>query len=530
MLEGSGTRKLGGRDPLRAFQRFFAWSIVLLFVSFFPSRAHAYAWMIKHAYSGCPVCHADPSGGELLTAYGRAQSDLLLRMRYGKPGGSSESQPSSSSSSSSFDSFDSDESDSSSAKKSDAKPADAPAKAAPTEAAPAGDDDKDDKTDANSGEDDDDDASDKPAADKPAAPKSDDTAKPAAKGEAEAALSEPQKKEELKTDDSGSIDTSGFLWGLVNTPDWLLLGGSYRQLSVYKLSPKPTSFTTFPMMADVYGQMQFGAFRVEGSIGIVRVGVGSPYARAAQLTGNQGDQWNLLSRTHWVGYDLADGQVTLRAGHLNLPFGVRIPEHTMWVRQATRTDRESAQQDGAAVAYNGEKLRGEFMGIAGNYQVRPDKYRERGYSLYLEYMTGTRTALGISSLVTSAKEDRVTLHNNVVRQAHGAFVRTAFTDSVTLLAEADGLLTTQREAGYVGFAQLDYEVTQGLHLMGTGELLDQGYDTVAGGDRVLGNGQPQLGAWGTVDWFCLPHVEVRLDLFSRQNDQTTVLGQLHVFL
>ena len=44
--------------------------------------AHAYSWMIRHGYSGCPVCHADPSGGETLTAYGRAQSDLLLRMRY----------------------------------------------------------------------------------------------------------------------------------------------------------------------------------------------------------------------------------------------------------------------------------------------------------------------------------------------------------------------------------------------------------------------------------------------------------------
>src|SRR5450755_4669988 len=150
MLEGSGTRKLGGRDPLRAFQRFFAWSIVLLFVSFFPNRAHAYAWMIKHAYSGCPVCHADPSGGELLTAYGRAQSDLLLRMRYGKPGGSSASQPSSSGSSS-FDSFDSDDD-----KKSDAAPAAVPDQAAPDKGAPAPATDAD-KTDANSGEDDDDD-------------------------------------------------------------------------------------------------------------------------------------------------------------------------------------------------------------------------------------------------------------------------------------------------------------------------------------------------------------------------------------
>jgi hypothetical protein len=318
------------------------------------------------------------------------------------------------------------------------------------------------------------------------------------------------------------------LWGLVDTPDWLLLGGSYRQLAVWKPSPK--MFTTFPMMADAYGQLQFGHFRAEGSIGIIRVGVGSPYGRAVQLTGNQGDQWNLLSRTHWVGYDLDDSQITVRAGHLNLPFGIRIPEHTMWVRQATRTDRESAQQDGVAVSFNGEFLRGEIMAIAGNYQVRPDKYRERGYSLYAEYLVSARTALGVSSLVTSAKEDRVSLDPNVVRQVHGVMVRSAFSDQFTLLAEADALITTQRDAGYVGFAQLDYEITQGLHLMVTGEILDQGYDKLNGGAYTLGNGQPELGAWGTVDWFCLPHVEVRMDAFSRQNDDTTILGQLHVFL
>src|SRR5580700_6713649 len=49
------------------------------------STAHAYPWMIRHGYTGCMPCHTDPSGGAgALTEYGRAQSDLLLRMRYGE--------------------------------------------------------------------------------------------------------------------------------------------------------------------------------------------------------------------------------------------------------------------------------------------------------------------------------------------------------------------------------------------------------------------------------------------------------------
>src|SRR6478735_3276206 len=74
-------------DTPRVRTRGPAWRVLLVAASLlgvlFMSRpAHAYAWMIRHGYSGCPVCHADPSGGETLTAYGRAQSDLLLRTRW----------------------------------------------------------------------------------------------------------------------------------------------------------------------------------------------------------------------------------------------------------------------------------------------------------------------------------------------------------------------------------------------------------------------------------------------------------------
>ena len=47
-----------------------------------PGAAQAYPWMIRHGYSGCGVCHVDPSGAGLLTDYGRAQSDLLMATRW----------------------------------------------------------------------------------------------------------------------------------------------------------------------------------------------------------------------------------------------------------------------------------------------------------------------------------------------------------------------------------------------------------------------------------------------------------------
>ncbi len=57
-----------------------------------PAEATAYVWMISHGYAACGACHADPSGGSLLTRYGRAQGELLLKSVYKKPTAASEEQ------------------------------------------------------------------------------------------------------------------------------------------------------------------------------------------------------------------------------------------------------------------------------------------------------------------------------------------------------------------------------------------------------------------------------------------------------
>ena len=224
-----------------------------------PSKAHAYAWMIRRDYTGCATCHADPSGGGLLTAYGRAQSDLLLRMRYGQP----------------------------------------------------------------------------------------------ASEEADA--------------------SSGFAWGLVTPPEWLNVGAAFRGAGlVTKLAGGKPTADFLLMQADARAEVRFGDFRANASIGAV-----TSEAPADAIAGS------LISREHWAGYAFADDTVLLRVGRVNLPFGIRSIEHTLFVRRATRTDLNDAQQHGVALSYSGEVIRAELMGIAGNYQLHPDAFRERGYSGYV---------------------------------------------------------------------------------------------------------------------------------------------------
>ena len=410
-------------SPLRVLLAALTFSA--LFVATRP--AHAYTWMIRHGYGGCTTCHTDPSGGETLSRYGRAQSDLLLRMRYGTASASTA----------------------------------------------AG-------------------GSEQPSA------------------------------------------SSGFLWGLFEQPDWMLFGGSLRSAGLLSGS----KFRYFPMQADFYGQVAFGPVRIGGSLGAAKVKPGSPHARAAQVTANQGDELNLISRTHWLGVDLGGpGDLRLRAGRLNLPFGIRMSEHIMWVREATRTDRESDQHHGAAIAFNGSHLRGELMAIAGNYQVSPDRYRERGYSLYLEALASRSVAAGVSSLLAFSKADRITLEQgSTARGAHGAFARFAPAPPLAILVEADALHLSRRDLGYVGFIQADYEPVQGLHFSATGEVADLGYQRRPGDSlgidrpRRPGAGEPRFGGWLTADWFFLPHCELRVDAIVRQDDPFTLLSQLHVFL
>jgi hypothetical protein len=423
------------------------------------SPAHAYNWMIKHGYGGCPICHADPTGGELLTKYGRDMGDQFLRMRYGESGGASDSG----SAGTDFDDFD----------------------------------DFDDSDDDTSG-----------------------------------GAAKKKKKEEEPQEAAVAAEPSTFpefMFGLVPLPDEVLMGGSVRAAWTLKSG----SFRIFPMQLDVYGQFRVGDFRAGGSVGVARVAAGAPHARAAQITSGQGEEFNAISRTHFVGMDFMNQIVTLRAGRLNLPFGLRIPEHVMWAREATRTDRESDQQHGVAIAYNGDDLRGEIMGIAGNYQINPDEFRERGYSMYLEYMTSSRAAVGISSLVTKASVDRVFLEPDVMRMAHGAFLRGALGDHIALLVEANLLKRSTAELGYVGLLQLDVEPTQGLHLIGTGEVLDNGYPEGGGPTqsvRVESAGKPKLGGWLSAQWYFYTHFDVRVDLITRQTEETSILGQLHLYL
>jgi hypothetical protein len=365
--------------------------------------------MIRHGYTSCATCHADPSGGGIITAYGRAQSELLLAQRLGK-----------------------------------------------------------------------------------------------------------------QNDDGEVSPRTNFLFGAVSLPEWLNLAAAFRGGGMYNLvgatgeDPR-SSANPLLMVADVRGHVRAGIVTAGATIGYA-----PRRALLAALT--RGNENNVISREHWAGVSVLEDSLVVRAGRVHLPFGLRSIEHNTWVREQTRSDINEHQQHGVAAAFNTQKIRSELMLIAGNFQLKPDEYRERGYSAYAEYSVAPRAAAGVSSLITRATYDIATRERNYLRQAHGVFGRYAPIEPLVLQLEGDLLLdkpdTTRGEVGYAAMLQADYQFIQGVRGILTGEALQR-------------RGVNGLGGWVSASWQFLPQAELRVDAILRKresgglrSDTLTVLGQL----
>jgi hypothetical protein len=317
----------------------------------------------------------------------------------------------------------------------------------------------------------------------------------------------------------------GFLWGAFDLPDGLRLGGKIRTAySASKSADEAVESRPLLLRSDLYGDLKMLKFRAAGSIGYA--GTGSEFASLSRQPSQ-----NLVSREHWIGFELDEAATWLaRGGRIALPFGLRSAEHALWVRDVTRTNLVDQQQYGFAISLSESKLRGEFMGILGNFQIRPDEYRERGYSAFVEYAPISNLAIGASSLVTRARRDilyRVTSY----RQAHGLFVRFAPVKSLVLMAEGDivyhSLTWHGHRSGHAALLYADWEPIQGLHFGLGGEHKNEG-----------GLHQPNsYGGRGSIVWFFAPHADIRLDNFYQRISNAleervvlTFLAQLHVYL
>ena len=198
------------------------------------TAAHAFPSMVRHGYASCQACHVDPSGGGQLTAYGRAQSDLLVGWHF-----------------------------------------------------------------------------------------------------------DPKVIEEGE-----ASPTTGFLWGLVPLPEQLNISGNVRGGGLYNtVVTGPNAGTGAGLRPLLMASDVAATVNLDWFVAHATVGYGVRAVGPAVVISDKGSADNaLVSREHWVGGRFLDDQLTVRAGRIPLPFGLRNNEHTSLVRSLTRTDSEETQR------------------------------------------------------------------------------------------------------------------------------------------------------------------------------------------
>jgi hypothetical protein len=305
----------------------------------------------------------------------------------------------------------------------------------------------------------------------------------------------------------------------VSLPKWMALGADLRGAFLAQDVGNPDGRTTalFPMQADVQARAAFlDAFSVYASLGYrgqARTSdtpLGSNNFKAAATS-------RVVSREHYLMWRPDAQGAYVRAGRFFAPYGLRLAEHTTYVRRDLGTNLlgETYGVSGGAVTEDWELHVTAFV---------PDPIqafggREKGGSALYERRWARMLALGLSA--------RAGLADDHERYAAGGFGKVYVARANTLMmAEADlvdwhpdGAASVRQLVGYGGLTVFP---VKGLWLGAFAEI-SQGDIAVKGTVTSALDGQ--------INWFPYPHFEIvilgRLQSPSGQTTAKALLAQLH---
>jgi hypothetical protein len=130
-------------------------------------------------------------------------------------------------------------------------------------------------------------------------------------------------------DEAGDAISAGgdgrFLHGLWEPPSWLGLGADLRfaGLATNEGAVTGVDWEAFPMLADLYARAAVGGFSVYVNLG---------YRGSARPT-EPPVVSRILSREHYVMWREGATGWYVRAGRFFAPYGIRLPEHTAYIRR-----------------------------------------------------------------------------------------------------------------------------------------------------------------------------------------------------
>jgi hypothetical protein len=181
---------------------------------------------------------------------------------------------------------------------------------------------------------------------------------------------------------------SAFMYGAIDTPDWLTLGGDARAMAGYMQTPQKY-LVGFPMQLDLYANARKGNFSTQLTVGM----------RPAQ-EGNEA-LTRVWPREHYVMWQSDPGEREgqwIRAGHFMPVFGLRLVEHPAYTRRygGTPLMGETYAASFSAVT---EKYEGHVTGFINN-PLMDAANPANGGAFYGEMRLGTHSQIGGGGMYT----------------------------------------------------------------------------------------------------------------------------------
>jgi hypothetical protein len=282
------------------------------------------------------------------------------------------------------------------------------------------------------------------------------------------------------------LDHNGeLMYGKVNLPSWLRVGGDFRGMAGYLQTPQRYLYA-FPMQADVYTAVFMKNVSLHATAGF----------RPAQERNEAATR--LWAREHFVQYQSSPGSAEgmwIRAGHFMPVFGLRMTEHPIYTRRYGGTKLYSE-----TYGVSGSLVTAKYEGHASAFIKNPlmDGVRQgSGGALYGEYRIAEKTLLGGGAMV------EVTDWNHTYR---GALTAKQYVPSKKLLLQGELQVANPRVDAYgttqiIGYLMTSYFLTDAI-------LVDLGLGHYDENIRVRALDRNNVDL--NVHWFVTSHLELML--------------------
>lgn len=236
------------------------------------------------------------------------------------------------------------------------------------------------------------------------------------------------------------------LYGAVELPKPLRLGGDIRTVQIYKDTPEVREGRYFLMQADIEAAWVTEQFTAVATVGR---DPGSPYTQ-------DDDEW--LSRRHYILLPFASN-MSVRAGRFLRNYGLMIPDHTSEIRgglnwgQGTETYNAefNVQEENYAISITGVGGRPDDEDVVSEkgFAARASRFFMSKFKLGANYFYGRTT-------------------DQVGRELYGLDWSLGFNERTYWLGEFDWVRTAPQgqplNEGWVSYNRFGYEILKGFDL------------------------------------------------------------------